>query len=49
MKLILKITNNDIKNILDDVHNLREQILYMLSFEKTAKENPDEKKYVSYI
>ena len=40
--IILKISNNDIENILDDVHNLREQILYMLSFEKTAKENPDE-------
>ena len=35
---ILKINNNDIEKILDDVHNLREQILYMLSFEKTAKE-----------
>ena len=40
--IILKISNDDIENILDDIHNLREQILYMLSFEKTAKENPDE-------
>ena len=40
--IILKISNNDIGNILDDVHNLREQILYMLSFEKTSKENPDD-------
>ena len=39
---LLKINDNDIENIPDDVHNLREQILYMLSFEKTAKENPDE-------
>ena len=36
--IILKINHNDIENILDDVHNLREQILYMLSFKKTAKE-----------
>ena len=36
--IILKINNNDIEKVLDDVHNLREQILYMLSFEKTAKE-----------
>ena len=41
-EIILKITNNEIENILGDIHNLREQILYMLSFEKTAKENPDE-------
>ena len=40
--IILKINHNDIENVLDDVHILREQILYMLSFEKTAKENPDE-------
>ena len=40
--IILKISNNDIGNILDDVHNLREQILYMLSFEKTSKENLDD-------
>ena len=42
--IILKTSNNDIENILDDIHNLREQLLYMLSFEKTAKENPDEQK-----
>ena len=40
--IILKINHYDIENILDDVHNLREEILYMLSFEKTAKENPDD-------
>ena len=40
--IIFKISKNDIANILDDVHNLREQILYMLSFEKTSKENPDD-------
>ena len=36
--IILKINNNDIENILDDIHNLRENILYMLSFEKTVKD-----------
>ena len=36
--MILKISNNDIEIILDDIHNLRESILYMLSFEKTAKD-----------
>ena len=36
--IIFKISNIDIENILDDIHNLRENILYMLSFEKTAKD-----------
>ena len=36
--IILKNNNNDIEKILDDVHNLREQNMYMLSFEQTAKE-----------
>ena len=40
--MLLKIGHNDIEKILEDIHKLREQILYMLSFEKTAKENPDE-------
>ena len=40
--IILKITKNDIENDLDDIHKLREDILYMLSFENTAKENPDD-------
>ena len=40
--IILKINDNDIENILDDIHKLRENILYMLSFEKTVKENPDD-------
>ena len=34
----MKINNNDIENILDDVHNLREQILYMFSCEKSIRE-----------
>ena len=36
--IILKINENDIEKISGDNHKLREQILYMLSFEKTAKE-----------
>ena len=32
--IILKISNNDIENIIDNNHDLREIILYMLSFEK---------------
>ena len=36
--IILKFCNNDIENILDDIHNLREIILYKLSFEKTVKD-----------
>ena len=30
----LKINENDIENIIDNIHDLRENILYMLSFEK---------------
>ena len=37
--VILKINDNDIENINDDIHNLRENILYMLSFEKLIKDN----------
>ena len=36
--IILKINSGDIENILDDVHNLRENVLYMLSFEKTVND-----------
>ena len=36
--IILKISNDDIENILDDIHNLREQIMYVLSCEKTIRE-----------
>ena len=36
--IYLKISHDDIENILDDIHNLREQILYMLSCEKTIRE-----------
>ena len=34
----MKISNDDIENILDDIHNLRENILHMLSCEKTIKD-----------
>ena len=40
--LILKINDNEIENIIDNIHNLRENILYMLSFEKLIKDNNDE-------
>ena len=37
--IILKISNDDIEIILDDIHNLRENILYMLSCKKTIKDD----------
>ena len=36
--IILKINSGDIENILDEIHNRRENILYMLSFEKTVND-----------
>ena len=36
--IILKINSGDIENILNDIHSLRENILYMLSFEKTVND-----------
>ena len=36
--IILKISNDDIENILDDIHNLRENILHMLSRETTIRD-----------
>ena len=36
---ILKIYDNDTQEINNEVFKLREQILYMLSFEKTIKED----------
>ena len=36
--IILKINSADIENILDEIHNLKENILYMLSFEKTVND-----------
>ena len=37
--IILKIHDNDIENINENIHDLRENILYMLSFEKLIKYN----------
>ena len=37
-KMILKVFNNDIDDILRDIQDLRENIIYMFSFEKTVKE-----------
>ena len=36
--IILKINSGDIEKILNDVHSLRENILYMLSCEKTIND-----------
>ena len=36
--IILKINSGDFENILDNIHELRENILYMLSFEKTVRD-----------
>ena len=37
--IILKIHDNDIENIIEKIHDLREKILYMLSFENLIKDN----------
>ena len=37
-EIILKIFNKEIENILRDIHDFRENILYMLSFEKIDEE-----------
>ena len=36
--IILKINSTDIENFLDAIQNLRENIIYMLSFEKTVRD-----------
>ena len=36
--IILKNNDNDIENLIDNIHDLRENILYMLSFEKLIKD-----------
>ena len=40
--IVLKINNKDIEIIIDNVHDFRENILYMLSFEKLIKDNNGE-------
>ena len=42
--IILKIYDNGIDDIIENVHDLRENILYMLSFEKLIKDNNGELK-----
>ena len=37
--IILKIHNNDIEKIIENIHDSRENILYMLSFEKLIKDS----------
>ena len=36
--IILKINCGDIENIIENIHDLRENILYMLSFEKLVRD-----------
>ena len=36
--IILKLYNNDKDEIIEYIHKLREQILYMLSFQKTVRD-----------
>ena len=40
--IILKINDNEIENIIEIIHDLRENIIYMLSFEKLIKDNNGE-------
>ena len=40
--IILEINDDDIENIIDKIHDLRENILYMLSFAKLIKDNNGE-------
>ena len=36
--MILKINNNLIENIFENIHDLRENIIYMLEFEKLVRD-----------
>ena len=38
----LKTNNNDIENVIENIHDLRENILYILSFEKVVREDKSE-------
>ena len=40
--IILKINDDDIENIIDNIHDSRKNMLYMLSFEKLIKDNNGE-------
>ena len=47
--IILKINDNDIENVIEKIHDLREKIVYMLSFEKLNKDNNDNEKYPKHF
>ena len=36
--IILKIHDNDIEIIIENIHDLREKVLYMISFEKLIRD-----------
>ena len=36
--IVLKLNNNDIEEIIENIHGLRENILYMFSFEKFVRD-----------
>ena len=38
--IILKLHNKDLEGIKDDMYDVRENVMYMLSFEKFVEENP---------
>ena len=38
--IILKINDNDIEDIIENIHDLGENILFMLSFEKLVRDEP---------
>ena len=40
--MILMILEKDFKNFFDKIHEMRENILYMLSFEKAIKEEQEQ-------
>ena len=42
--IIFKIQGNEIEKILENIHDLRENILYMLSFEKFIRDDQETKK-----
>ena len=44
--IILKINDNDIENIIENIHDLRENILYMLSFEKLVKDEQQTDRHI---
>ena len=39
--VILKINNNDIQNVIENIDDLGENVLYMVSFEKVIREDKD--------